>query len=156
MKIKILQVGKNKDSYIAEVSNEFIKRISPYAKVEILEFPECTTSKTVSSETCVSTEAQSILKNINDNDFVVVLDEHGKEITSIEFSKFISDKKDFGKSLCFVIGGPFGLDKDVIKRADFLLSFSKMTFTHLMIRIFLLEQVYRAFAIIHGKGYHHE
>ena len=155
MKIRILQVGKNKDAYISEVSTEFIKRISPYAKVEILEFPECTTSKTVSSETAVATEAQSILKNINDDDFVIVLDEKGKEITSMEFSKFISEKKDFGKSLCFVIGGPFGLDKSVIERSNFLLSVSKMTFTHLMIRIFLLEQIYRAFAIIHGKGYHH-
>jgi len=155
MKIRILQVGKNKDSYIPEVSGEFIKRISPYAKIDILELSDCPISKTTSSDTCRATEAQSILKNINDDDFVIVLDEHGKEINSVEFSKFISEKKDFGKSLCFVIGGPFGLDKSVLNRADFLLSVSKMTFTHLMIRIFLLEQIYRAFSIIHGKGYHH-
>jgi len=137
MKIKILQVGKNKDSYISEVSNEFIKRISPYAKVEISEVSE------------------DALKKIDDKDFLIVMDERGDEMDSVKFSKFISEKKDDGASLCFVIGGPFGLSDEIKEKAKKTISMSKMTFTHQMIRIFLLEQIYRAFAIIHGKGYHH-
>lgn len=137
MKIRILQVGKNKDAYVSDVSNEFVKRISPYAKVEITEVSE------------------DALKKIDNKDFLIVMDEHGEEIDSVQFSKFISEKKDDGTSLCFVIGGPFGLSNEIKSKAKKTISMSKMTFTHQMIRIFLLEQIYRAFAIIHGKGYHH-
>ncbi|MFA6306039.1 MAG: 23S rRNA (pseudouridine(1915)-N(3))-methyltransferase RlmH [Candidatus Gracilibacteria bacterium] len=137
MKIRILQVGKNKDAYISDVSAEFIKRISPYAKVEVLEVGE------------------DSLKKIDEKDFLIVMDERGEEMDSVKFSKFISERKDDGDSLCFVIGGPFGLSDEIKAKAKKIISMSKMTFTHQMIRIFLLEQIYRAFSIIHDKGYHH-
>lgn len=143
MKIRIIQIGKNKDKYVEEVSAEFIKRISPYAQIEIATLQE-----------------NSLLKNIEDgkrkkDEFIVLLDERGKQFSSPEFSKFLAGKENIGQSVCFVIGGPFGLPEEIKSHANLILSFSKMTFTHQMIRLFLLEQIYRGFCIMHDKEYHY-
>lgn len=113
-------------------------------------------SKTFSIERCVEEEGEMILRSIPGDEFVVALDERGKEMSSIDFAGFLGGKLDTGQALTFVIGGAFGLSEAVKKRADLKLSFSKMTFTHQMIRIFLLEQIWRGFCIIKGKEYHHE
>ena len=112
-------------------------------------------SKTFNEQRCVLDEGEQILKSVKDGEVLVVLDEVGRQMDSKKFAGFVEGYKNQGVSLTFVIGGPFGLSPAVKARADILLSFSKMTFTHQMIRIFLLEQIYRAFSIISGKEYHH-
>lgn len=155
MKIKIVRVGKNKDPYLDEGEAEFLKRLSVFCKVEIVDLKESRVSKTFSKEQCVKDEEERILNAVAD-DFVVLLDELGKGMTSVEFSGFLASNKDLGRSICFVIGGAFGVGDALKKRADITLSFSKMTFTHQMIRLFLLEQIYRGFCITNNKEYHHE
>ncbi|MBU1151293.1 23S rRNA (pseudouridine(1915)-N(3))-methyltransferase RlmH [Patescibacteria group bacterium] len=146
MRIRIIEIGKNKDRYIEEAVEEYLKRLSPYAKVEVLDLKQ---------EKSVELEGERILKQLSSEEFVVVLDEHGKQLNSLEFAKEIGRLKDLGQTLIFVIGGAFGLSDAVRARADLILSFSKMTFTHQMIRPILLEQVYRGICIISGKEYHH-
>ncbi len=146
MRIRIIEVGKTKDSYISQGVSEYLKILSPYAQVEIVD---------VKAEKTVELEAEKILKQIKEDNFVVALDENGKQFSSIEFADEMKKFKDSGQSIVFVIGGAFGLGDAVKKRANLVLSFSKMTFTHQMIRLILLEQIYRAVCIILGKEYHH-
>jgi len=155
MKIHIIQIGKTKDKNIAELVSEYIKRTSPYAKVEFrtLNEEKLTSSKT--KEKIIQIEGEKILKNIS-SDFIVALDETGKQFGSIDFAGIIKKQKDVGQKITFIIGGAFGLSNDVKAKANLTLSLSKMTFTHEMVRLFLMEQVYRAFSIIAGKGYHNE
>lgn len=156
MKIKIIQIGKTKDSYLENGEAEYLKRLGAFADIEIVTLKEISASKTFPREKCVEEEGQQILKVLGQDDFVVILDENGKQMISRDFSGFLGGKKDEGRSLTFVIGGPYGISDEVKKLADSLLSFSKMTFTHQMIRLFLLEQIYRGFAILTGKDYHHD
>jgi 23S rRNA (pseudouridine1915-N3)-methyltransferase len=157
MKIKIIQIGKNKDKYLDEGVNEFLKRLKSFCKIEIQTLKEIAPSKTFTKEKCVELEGKEILANLenSDEDFIVALDERGREFTSIEFAKFLQQRNSLGISLCFIIGGAFGLSSEVKKRSNLMISFSKMTFTHQMIRMFLLEQIYRGFCISTGKVYHH-
>lgn len=154
MKIKLIRVGKNKDRYIDDGEAEFLKRVSLFCDIDILDMKDSKVSKTFTVEQCIKDEEDRLLKAFGD-DYVVLLDETGTSMTSIEFSKFLSDKKDVGKSICFVIGGAFGVSDAVKTRADKMISFSKMTLTHQMIRLFLLEQIYRGFCIMNNKEYHH-
>jgi len=156
VKIKVIHVGKTKDSYVKEGMSEFVKRIGAFANLEFVEVREVVTSATFTKGKCMEQEGVGILKTIKEDEFVFVLDEGGRQYGSVEFAELISEKKDLGTTITFVIGGPFGLDMDVKKRADVLFSMSKMTFTHQMIRLFLLEQIYRGLCIIHGKEYHNE
>lgn len=135
MHIKIIQIGKTKDTYLKTGELEFLKRLKPYAKIEIVE---------------VKDEKRLQLPD----EFVVVLDERGKEMTSVEFAKFLKTFKDRGENLNFVIGGAYGLSDELKQHASELLSLSKMTFTHQMARLFLLEQLYRGVCIILKKEYH--
>lgn len=156
MRIRIIQIGKNKDKYIEEGTAEFLKRLRGFADVEILTLKEILASKTFTKEHAMEEEGIEILAKIGENpdDFIIVLDEHGKEFSSVDFSKMIGENKNRGGSLTFVIGGPYGLSAEVKKRASLLFSLSKLTFTHQMIRLFLLEQIYRGFCILSGKEYH--
>lgn len=164
MRIRIIQIGKNKDKYIEEAVNEFLKRLKGFADLEIVILKEHTVSKTFTKERATQEEGEEILGKVdslfrgNDrsNEFLVALDERGKEYSSVEFSKFLQKFKDDGLELTFLIGGPYGLSEAVKKRANLTLSFSKMTLTHQMIRIFLLEQIYRGFCIMLEKEYHNE
>ncbi len=154
MKIKIIQLGKNKDQYIADGVDEFLKRLKPFYKIDIVTLKEISPSKTFAIDRVKIEEGAQVLKNINDDEFVFALDEYGKQFTSIDFASELKSKMDVGKSIVFIIGGPFGLSDELKNRADKLISMSKMTFTHQMIRVFLLEQIYRASCIIRGKEYH--
>ncbi len=159
MKIRIIQVGKTKDSYMREGIEEFIKRLNPYVKLEIVTLKEEMASKAFTKEHCKEMEGVEILKVLERDDEVgtiVALDEHGKEFTSVEFSKFLGKFFDQGQRINFIIGGPYGLAENVRKKANLLCAFSKMTFTHQMIRLFLFEQIYRGVSIIKGKEYHNE
>lgn len=154
MKIKIIQVGKTKDKYLEEGINEYLKRLNAFYRIEIITLKDIKASKTYPPERCKKEESFQILSAISEGDAVVCLDEHGNEKTSEEFSGFISGFMDMGRTVCFIIGGAYGIDKSILARSEYKISFSKMTFTHQMIRIFLLEQLYRAGCIIRGKEYH--
>ncbi|MCX6734438.1 MAG: 23S rRNA (pseudouridine(1915)-N(3))-methyltransferase RlmH [Candidatus Peregrinibacteria bacterium] len=159
MKIRIIQIGKTKDSYIEEGIMEFTKRLSPYVKLEIVTLKEVMATKAFTKEHCKEIEGEEILKLLgksSEPEAIIALDEHGKEFTSMEFSKFLGKFFDLGERINFIIGGPYGLSENVRKKASLLCAFSKMTFTHQMIRIFLLEQIYRGVSIIKGKEYHNE
>lgn len=156
MRIQIIQVGKNKDSWIESAVGDLLKRCKPFADVEFVTVKDSVVTKTFTKEMVMKEESEAILKALKDGFKIVVLDEKGKQLSSREFAEFLGERKDGGESVCFVIGGAFGLSEEVRKRAHLLVSFSKMTFTHQMIRVFLLEQIYRGFSIINGKEYHHD
>lgn len=154
MKITIIQISKTKDSYIEDGIKEYLKRISAFAKVEIKTLKEEAVSKTFTREMAKESEGEKIVKLLNDQDVMIALDETGKEFSSVEFAKFLKKFRDEGISICFVIGGPYGLAEKVKKQASHCIALSKMTFTHQMTRIILLEQLYRGLTILAEKEYH--
>ncbi len=156
MKIRILQIGKTKDKYLQEGIEKFLEMIFPFADIKIVDLKEISASATFTKERCIKEEGMQILKSISDDERLFTLDEKGKEYDSIEFSQLLKKYKDTGEKICFVIGGPYGLSADVKNKSEKIISFSKMTFTHQMIRIFLLEQLYRGLSIMSGKRYHNE
>ena len=156
MKIKIVQIGKTKGNFFDEAIAEFEKRIRIYADIKIVTLKEIPPKKTFTTERCRQEEGEIILSFLkNEKGFVVALDEKGQELDSREFAEELGRHKDKGETLIFVIGGPFGLSDAVKTRANRLQSFSRMTFTHQMIRIILLEQIFRGFSILTNSGYHH-
>lgn len=156
MKILLLQIDKTQDSYLNEGVEIYTKRLGNYCPFEIatINVPKNVRQRSFAEQK--SEEAKLILRQINTDDTLVLLDENGKEFSSVEFSKFISLKQNASvKRLVFLIGGPFGFDVSVYNRADFKLALSKMTFSHQMVRLFFVEQLYRAFTILKGEKYHH-
>ena len=146
MKITILAVGKLKEKYWTEAMGEYVKRLTPFAKVEVKEVPE---QRTVEEET------QRLMGALPEHAYVMLLDTQGKEISSSQLAEKFDKLTVEGVShLCFVIGGAFGFTDDLRKRADFRWCFSPLTFTHQMIRVILAEQIYRAFKISRGEKYH--
>ena len=157
MRITLLQIDKTQDSYLAEGIEIYTKRLRNYTTLAIttINVPKATRQRSFSEQKIE--EAKLILSQISDDDFLILLDDKGREYTSIEFSKFIAQKQNASaKHLVFLIGGPFGFDQKIYERANFKLSFSKMTFSHQMIRLFFVEQLYRAYTILKGEKYHHE
>jgi 23S rRNA (pseudouridine1915-N3)-methyltransferase len=155
MKFVILGIGKTKQAYIEAGCKEYIKRIERYYAIEtnFISIPRRKSSKP--AEEIKSEEADLISRWIKPDDFVILLDEKGKEYTSVAFSKFLEEKMNFGpKRLVFVIGGAFGHHSGLKTRSDALLSLSKMTLSHQLIRLVFLEQLYRAVTIIHNHPYH--
>lgn len=157
MKVSIICIGKIKEKYFTMAIDEYSKRLSKYIKLNIVELLDEKASENLSladEENIKLKEGEKILKNIKD-EFVVVLCIDGKEFDSISLAKFIQDNKNNGIShISFVIGGSLGLHKNVIDRANFKLSFSKMTFPHQLMRVILLEQIYRAERILKNEPYH--
>lgn len=157
MKITLLTVGKTEDKYILEGIEKYLKRLKHYIKFELIEIPELKKTKSLSEDQQKSKEAEIIFKYLNHTDHVVLLDERGKELSSMHFADFMN-KKMIGsvQQLVFIVGGPYGFDASLHQRAQDKLSLSKMTFSHQMVRLFFVEQVYRAFTILKGEPYHHE
>lgn len=155
MKIRIICLGKTKQNFIEDGIKEYQKRISKYTKLEwqILPDVKLTVSKTM--EIVKEQEASILEKKLSTSSVIIVLDENGKEYSSVKFAKFLEEKLNFGKDITFVIGGVYGLSKRILQKADIILSFSRFTFTHQMIRFLLSEQLYRSFTIIKGKKYHY-
>lgn len=148
--IKIITVGKIKEKYLLDALNEYIKRISKFTKVNIIEVPDENYDVT---KTLIK-ERDSILKYLNDKDYVITMDIEGENISSIDFANKIDNILIRYSDICFIIGGSYGLHEDIKKRGDFSLSFSKMTFPHQLFRIMLLEQIYRAYKINNNETYH--
>lgn len=158
MKITIITVGKIKEKFLSDAINEYSKRLGKYAILEIIEVPDEKTdeNRSQNEEKLVKAkEGDRILKYIKDNQYVITLEINGKMLDSIELSQKIESLGIEGKSnIVFIIGGSLGLDERISQRADFKLSFSKMTFPHQLMRVILLEQIYRSFRIIHNEPYH--
>ncbi len=158
MKITLITVGKIKEKYLRDAIAEYSKRLSRYCKLEIVEVADEKTpdqaSETV-EENIRAKEGERILKYIKDDMYVITLEIDGKMLSSEEFAGKIESLGVQGKSsIAFVIGGSIGLGKEVLRRSDYTLSFSKMTFPHQLMRVILLEQVYRGYRIINGEPYH--
>lgn len=146
--IKIICVGKIKESFFKEAILEYKKRLSKYTKLEIVEvMDEC-------NGDILKKEANSILKYISDKDYVITLEIEGKELSSIDLANKINDTLISNSNIVFVIGGSLGLDNLVKERSNYNLSFSKLTFPHQLFRIILLEQIYRSFKILNNESYH--
>lgn len=157
MKALILTVGKTKTGYIAEGIDVYLKRLRRYLACEIKELPDVRNAGKISEAEQKEAEGLAILATLSTSDHVVLLDERGKQFTSREFASRLENLMVSGrKRTIFVIGGPYGFSKAVYDRADEMLSFSKMTFNHEMIRLMLSEQIYRAMTILRGEPYHHD
>ncbi len=158
MKITIYAIGKLKEPYLREGVEEFLKRLKPYAQVKIIELPEEKAKEKIGEaerQQIVWQEGQRLLKQIKEKEWLVLLDLHGKRCSSEELAGKVAECALQGKSdLAFVIGGAFGISDELRDRADFLLSFGAMTFTHQMIRLLLVEQIYRSFKINRKEPYH--
>jgi 23S rRNA (pseudouridine1915-N3)-methyltransferase len=157
MKITFITVGKTEDAYLKEGIEKYVKRLKHYTRLTIVEVDELKNTKALTREQQKAKEAELILKKILPLDHMILLDENGMELSSTQFAAFI-DKKALGSisNMVFVVGGPYGFDQSVYERANDKLSLSAMTFSHQMVRLFFVEQLYRAFTILKGEPYHHE
>jgi 23S rRNA (pseudouridine1915-N3)-methyltransferase len=157
MKITLLVVGKTEDKYLIEGIEKYLNRLKHYIGFNLLVIPEIKNTKNLSESQQKSKEAELIHKQISNLDTVILMDEKGKKYTSIAFSNYLN-KQMIGsvQHLVFVIGGPYGFDESIYKRANGSMSLSDMTFSHQMVRLFFVEQLYRAFSILKGEPYHHE
>jgi 23S rRNA (pseudouridine1915-N3)-methyltransferase len=157
MKITLLSIGKTEDAYIKEGIDKYLKRLKHYTKLELLDLPELKNTKALTQDQQKAKEAELILKKVSPTDFVILLDEKGMELSSSQFAAYLNKKAiSSTASIIFVIGGPYGFDTTVYQRANDKLSLSRMTFSHQMVRLFFVEQLYRAYTIIKGEPYHHE
>lgn len=157
MKITLLVVGKTLNGAFKKGVDDYEERLSHYVGFSIECLNDVKTTKKTTAAQQKTEEGNSILAYVQKSDWVVLLDEHGKEFTSIEFSKYITKKEqNVPKRLVFVVGGPYGFSDMVYKRANEKISMSKMTFPHELIRLIFVEQLYRAYTIINNQPYHHE
>ena len=157
MRIALLQTGKTTDKHIAEVVDLYTTRIRKYSVFEIITLPDVKNTRNMSVQEQKIKEGKKIIQSTGSDDYVILLDERGKELRTVEFSGWF--EKIFmlpKKRIVFVIGGPWGFSEEVYGRADFKMSLSKMTFPHQLVRLLFLEQLYRVFTIIKGEPYHHE
>ena len=158
MKITIVTVGKIKEKYLKDAIAEYSKRLSKYCKLEIIEVADEKTPDNASAvveEQIRAKEAERILKYVKEDAYVITLEIHGKQLTSEELADKIEKLGVQGTShIMLIIGGSIGLGEEVLRRSDFALSFSKMTFPHQLMRVILLEQIYRSYRIISGEPYH--
>lgn len=157
MKIKLLAIGKTDDKNLQTLIETYQNRLKHYINFQLEVIPDIKNVKNLSQQQQKEKEGELILKKLAPTDQLVLLDEKGKEFRSIEFSSFLQKKMNSGiKQLVFVIGGPYGFSETVYKKAQGKISLSKMTFSHQMIRLIFVEQLYRAFTILKREPYHHE
>ena len=156
MKITLLLTGKTSDARIASLIEDYQQRLRHYVPFEIVVLPDLKNAKALSEEQVKIAEGNLILQFLTPSMEVLLLDEHGREFRSIEFADFLQKKMSSGRDLTLVIGGPYGFSDAVYQRANGKISFSQMTFSHQMIRIMAIEQLYRAMTILRGEPYHHE
>jgi 23S rRNA (pseudouridine1915-N3)-methyltransferase len=149
--IKIISVGKIKEKYLKEGINEYLKRLSKYTKIELVEVEDIDYNE---EEKTLTKEKDNIMKYINTRDYIITLEIDGKELNSLEFSKLIDNTLSINSNITFIIGGSYGLHDDIKQLSNYKLSFSKLTFPHQLFRLILLEQLYRCFKIIKNESYH--
>ncbi len=156
MKITLILNGKTEDDYIVKGFSIYENRLKHYIPFETIVIPALKNTKAISIEQQKQKEGELIIKNIQISDKLILLDENGKEYNSVGFSDFIQKEMNSGiKNLVFVVGGPYGFSEEIYKRANGRISLSKMTFSHQMVRLFFVEQLYRAMTILKNEPYHH-
>ncbi|MDE7160012.1 MAG: 23S rRNA (pseudouridine(1915)-N(3))-methyltransferase RlmH [Muribaculaceae bacterium] len=157
MEIQLLTVGKTSTSYIIAGIEEYCRRLKHYVPFSLVSLPDIKNTRNLSEDRQKQSEGELILGHLSTSDLVVLLDEAGREFTSREFAGWLERGMATGrKRLVFVVGGPYGFSKAVYDRADTKISLSRMTFSHEMVRLFFVEQVYRAMTILRGEPYHHD
>lgn len=157
MKITLIAIGKTEDNYLIEGINRYLNRLKHYINFNLIIINDVKNTKNLTEAQQKNKEAELILKQLNNSDMVVLLDEKGKKFKSVEFASYLN-KQMIGsvQHLVFIIGGPYGFDESIYKRSNSSLSLSDMTFSHQMVRLFFVEQLYRAFTILKNEPYHHE
>jgi 23S rRNA (pseudouridine1915-N3)-methyltransferase len=157
MKIKLLAIGKTDDKNLLKLIETYQNRLKHYVKFEIAIIPDIKNIKNLSKKQQKEKEGELILKQLQPTDELILLDEKGKDFRSLEFAKYLQKKMTSGiKQLVIAIGGPYGFSEEVYKKSNGKISLSKMTFSHQMIRLFVVEQLYRGFTILKNEPYHHE
>jgi len=157
MKIKLLAIGKTDDINLQSLIETYQNRLKHYISFDLEIIPDIKNVKSLSEGQQKEKEGELILKKLNQTDVLILLDEKGTTYTSVDFSKYLQKKMNSGiKQLVLVIGGPYGFSEEIYKKASGKISLSKMTFSHQMIRLFVVEQLYRAFTILKNEPYHHE
>lgn len=157
MTIKLLAIGKTDSKALQQLISDYEKRLGHYVKFNLEILPDIKNSKNLTEIQQKDKEGELLLKKLNPTDVLVLFDENGKTYTSVEFSKFLQKKMNSGiKQLVLAIGGPYGFSDSVYQKAQSKLSLSKMTFSHQMVRLFIIEQLYRAFTIMRNEPYHHQ
>ena len=156
MKITLLVVGKTTDPRLQSLIEDYQQRLKHYIPFEFVVVPDIKNAKTLSQEQLKSAEGQAIFSFLTPAMDVLLLDEHGREFRSIEYADFLQKKMGSGRDLTLIIGGAYGFSKEVYDRANGKISLSQMTFSHQMIRLMAIEQIYRAMTILRGEPYHHE
>lgn len=156
MRITLLVVGKTTDVHIETLIQEYQKRLTHYIPFALQIIPELKNTKALTPEQQKQAEGELILRAITAATDLILLDEHGKEFRSIEFSDYLQKKMSAGRDVVFVVGGPYGFSDAVYQRSNGKIALSKMTFSHQMVRLFFVEQVYRSMTILRGEPYHHE
>lgn len=156
MKITFITVGKTDEQYVQEGINKYLARLKHYINFETVIIPDIKQGKKQDIQRQKDQEGKLILDKVQKSDYLILLDENGREFTSVGFSQNLQKKMNMGISnLIFVVGGAFGFSDEVYKRANEKMALSQMTFSHQMVRLFFIEQTYRAFTILRGEKYHH-
>jgi len=156
MKIKLIMIGKTTGDLYIDAIDDYTNRIKHYNNFSIHVIPGLKNTKKLSQEQQKQAEGELIIKELTAQDTVILMDERGKEYRSMEFAKWLENKQLTAQNIVFVIGGPYGFSDSIYKRANEKISLSKMTFSHQMVRLIFVEQLYRACTIIKGESYHHE
>ena len=157
MKVRLMVVGKTSDASLRNLEENYAQRLSHYVNFEKMELPDVKNASSFNPEQLKETEGEAILAKVLKEDYLVLLDDKGDQFTSMNFSKWLQSKFLLSsKRISFCVGGPFGFSNEVYQRANARISLSKMTFSHQMVRMIFLEQLYRAFTILKGEKYHHE
>ena len=149
--IKIICMGKIKEKFFKDAIDEYLKRLSKYNRIEIIELPDISNNN---SNVILEKEKELILSKINEKDYIITLEIEGKELNSIELSKKIDEILIINSNITFIIGSSYGLHDDIKKKSNMNLSFSKLTFPHQLFRVMLLEQIYRSYKILNNETYH--
>lgn len=155
MRITLIQIGKTRDRFIEEGVGEFHKRVVRYAPFRIETIPELKNSRNMTMKEVQGKEGRLLLRKIKEGDYVILLDERGNQYNSISFAQYLNALEGKVNHLLFVIGGPYGFSEEVYRRANAKVSLSRLTFSHQLIRVIFMEQLYRAFTILKGEPYHH-
>ena len=156
MKITLLVIGKTADARLVSLIEDYRQRLKHYVSFEFVVIPDIKNAKALTQDQLKTAEGEAILRFVTPAMDVLLLDEHGREFRSIEFADFLQKKMSSGKDLVLVIGGAYGFSEAVYQRANGKISLSQMTFSHQMIRLMAIEQIYRAMTILRGESYHHE
>jgi len=157
MTITLIAIGKTDNKQLLTLIEEYKKRLTFYVKFNFEVIPDIKNVKNLSEKQQKAKEGELILKKVNTSDLLILLDENGKQFSSVGFSEYLQKQMNSGlKNLVFVIGGPYGFSEEIYKRAQGKVSLSKMTFSHQMVRLFFIEQLYRGFTILKNEPYHHK